>query len=239
MRDDFINQTRIYVKSLPRDYYPLLLGSVIFFIVSIFVPNVRYLYLNPTRPWSIFTYMFVYDGSVNIENFVMLIIFYLFASYRFSEAWKLKMSRFLTVSMFLIAIISGICWVILFPKSQVYGQSGVVYALYGMVFIISLLSPLSYFGVLVNSLKQRPNENLINTILTLISAIIFAWIIAHVLFCRASFFNVQIGIGYQLHMISFLLGIIIGLGGFVYLNRHLGNLPNLVSKGSESGRKDA
>ena len=219
MRDDFINQTRIYVKSLPRDYYPLLLGSAIFFIVSIFVPNVKYLYLSPTRPWSIFTYMFVYDGSGNIELFILLFFFYLIASYRFSDVWRLKMSRFLTVSMFLIAIISGICWVILFPKSQVYGQSGVVYALYGMVFIISLLSPLSYFGVLVNSLKQRPNENLINSSITLASAGIFVGIIALVLFCKNSFFNVQIGIGYQLHMISFLLGIIVGTFGFYNISK--------------------
>ena len=85
MRDDFINQTRKYVKLLPRDYYPLLLGSAIFFIVSIFVPNVRYLYLSPTRPWSFVTSMFVYDGSGNIELFILLFFFYLIASYRFSD----------------------------------------------------------------------------------------------------------------------------------------------------------
>lgn len=217
--NDLRNQTKKYFALLLRDYYPILLVSAVFFIVSIFVPNVKYLYLSPTRPWSIFTYMFVYDGYVNIELFIMLFFFYLVASYRFSDVWKLKMSRFLTVSMFLIAIISGIYWVILFPKSPGYGQSGVVYALYGMVFIISLMSPLGYFRVSVNSLKQRLNENWIGFAAALISAIIFVWIIFQLWLSKIYFFNEHLDVGYQLHEVSFLLGIIIGICGFWYISR--------------------
>ncbi len=227
MREDFINQTRKYVKSLPRDYYPLLLGSVIFFIVSIFVPNVRYLYLSPTRPWSIFTYMFVYDGYGNIELFILLFFFYLFASYRFSDVWKLKMTRFLTVSMFVIAILSGIYWVILFPKSPGYGQSGVVYALYGMIFVLCILNPLFYLQslfdflehiILRQSIHRNYSGNFMDPTTSLISVLFFICIIIQLYFSKTYFFNEHTGIGYPLHEVSFLLGIFFGILGYFLVN---------------------
>ncbi|MGP6240148.1 hypothetical protein ACNF40_07035 [Cuniculiplasma sp. SKW4] len=189
--------------------------------MSYFAPHSNYLYLSQTRLWSVLTYMFVYDGSGNIEVFIMLLAFYLIASYRFAGAWKLKMSKFLTGSMFFIAIISGIYWIIMFPQSQGYGQSGVIYALYGMIFMICLLNPILYFldASLSSKQKKHLKENNLILATTLISLSVFLWIIIQLIISKTNFFNEYTGIGYQLHIVSFLLGIIMGTFGFFYINR--------------------
>lgn len=218
---ELAQKAKKYVSLFLKYYYPIILGGGIFFIVSHFVPHMDYLYLSPNRLWSVLTYMFVYDGPGNIELFIMLFAFYLIASYRFTSTWKFKMSKFLTGSMFLIAILSGIYWIIMFPQSQGYGQSGVIYALYGMIFVICILNTILYFRDSCVSLKQMKHgrENALILITTLISATVFLWIIIQLIIQKSYFFDEYTGIGYQLHITSFLLGIVIGTLGFFYINK--------------------
>jgi hypothetical protein len=223
--------TKKYVYFFLKYYYPIIVGGGVLFIGSLFVPHAEYLYLSPTRPWSILTYMFVYDGSGNIKVFTLLIVFYLIVSYRFNCIWKLRMSQFLTLSMFLIAIISGFYWTIKFPQIVGYGQSGVVYALYGMIFIICILNPFLYlyfskFSTPFDKIVQK-KENFWVLGTTLLSVVIFIWVIFQLIIYKSSFFNEAPDVGYQLHVVSFVLGIIFGTLGFFYFGRHtrLSNSP--------------
>jgi hypothetical protein len=160
--------------------------------------------------------IFVYDGSGNVYGFIFLIPMYYFSIYNQSVRNKYILTISTSILILVIGEISTILYtLILSTPTDIYiapGQSGVVYALYGIVFINLLWLIIHY--------KKEMTEGILS-IITLCAIILFI-ISAIPLIYPQQGFDIMNGVAYQEHIIAYFLGIIVGLVMQVLLFENFG-----------------
>ena len=149
--------------------------------------------------------IFVFDGLGNVYGFILLIPMYYFSIYNQSVRNKYTLTISTSILILVIGEISTILYtLILSTPTDIYiapGQSGVVYALYGIVFINLLWLIIHY--------KKEITEGILSIIILLCTIILFI-ISAIPLIDPQQGFDIMNGVAYQEHMIAYFLGIIIG-----------------------------
>ena len=139
--------------------------------------------------------LFIYDGTGNIPIFLFLIPFFYFSIFRQPRFKRYIITILTSILIFIIAKISMIIYT-LSLHIFTYGQSGVVYALWGFTFI-------NLFNMLLNYKKETPE---------MIVAISGFFVSSALPLIYPPFFFIMFCcVAYQVHIISYFLGIIIGL----------------------------
>lgn len=198
-------------KEFFKDSFILIISGIAYFIISVLTPmNKELINVYANLPWGVFTSLFIYDGWQNVIFFTIC-IFLLFAfNFRLPKLNVKSRALFSTASMFIIGLIANVFWVIRNPLLGEYGQSGVVFALYGIVFAFSF-SQISYIfedlkrGWRSLNFKERRKLKISISILV-IPTLIFLQLTVNV----GQFLNENNGVAYQVHGVSFFLGILFG-----------------------------
>jgi hypothetical protein len=113
-------------------------------------------------PWGIITSNFVYDGSGNLEAYILYTFLFLATSLAYGYGTRKK--RYLTIiySMFIGGVIANTLWLYtMFTQNNTItsaGESSVIYSLIGACFAIVLIDVfIIIFGLLYNKLfKKKP-----------------------------------------------------------------------------------
>jgi len=163
-------------------YYLILPLTILIYYIFVLIGNIH-------------DNLFIYDGSANIAIFLLLIVFFYFSIFRQPRLKRYIIVILTSILIFIISKISMIFCLSLFSIFT-YGQSGVLYALMGFVFINS-------FNMFLNYKKETFEMKTTITGIFIISAL--------PLIDPYIFFGIIFGVAYQIHIISYFLGIIIGL----------------------------
>jgi len=154
--------------------------------------------------------IFVYDGLENVFAFPPLVLLFYFSTYSQSVRNKYILTFSTSILILIIGEISAILYtLILSTPKHIYtaiGQSGVLYALSGFVFTNSLNQIMHY--------KKMKLEVKIVTFGSFIAASI-------PLIDPFAGFAIMKGIAYQVHIMSYFFGIIIGFTVQVLLNLNI------------------
>jgi hypothetical protein len=139
--------------------------------------------------------LFIYDGSGNIGIFIFLIPLFYFSIFRQPRLNRYAIVIATSISIIFIGKISVNIYILSY-HTFTYGQSGVLYTLWGFLFINAL-------NMLLNYKKEE-----LETIVAIIALFVIS---AFPLIYPPFFFIVISGVAYQVHIISYVLGIIFGL----------------------------
>jgi hypothetical protein len=97
-----------------------------------------------STPWGIVTSLFANKGAENlisnVSGLFVYITFFVVSSYFLPSLEKSSRSLFLSTSIFPVAIIANIIWLILYPQIPALGTSGLCYAVGGVVFVLSIIN---------------------------------------------------------------------------------------------------
>jgi len=164
--------------------------------------------------------IFIYDGLENVFAFPPLVLLFYFSIYNQSVRNKYILTISTSILILIIGEISTILYTIMLsaPKHihTTFGQSGVLYALPGFVFANSLSQVIHY--------KKMKLEVKIVTFGSFIAAAI-------PLIDPFLGFAIMKGIAYQVHIMSYFFGIIIGLILQVLLNFNVSEIKMFSNKG--------
>jgi len=143
--------------------------------------------------------IFIYDGLENVFAFPPLVLLFYFSIYNQSVRNKYILAISTSILILIIGEISAILYtLILSTPEHIYtaiGQSGVLYALSGFIFINSLIQIIHY--------KKLGLEVKIVTFGSFIASAI-------PLIDPSLGFVIMKGVAYQVHIMAYFLGIIIG-----------------------------
>jgi hypothetical protein len=139
-----------------REYLPIIIAGMFLFLPSLVLFPVTSSYPNALEmcrqtllcsarisPWGIVTSLFIYDSWANFVLYAILVIFFILTQFLISEGERRKRQIFLSVVMYIIAIVVNLVWIVLAPSSGTYGPSGVLYAAWGVVSGFALFNGLS------------------------------------------------------------------------------------------------
>lgn len=93
-------------------------------------------------PWGLFTSLLVYDGWQNAAVFFILAGVYLPLSTSVDRETRKGRSRFMAAVAMVVAVASNAVWAALVPYSTSFGQSGVVYAAWGLLLAFCVMDML-------------------------------------------------------------------------------------------------
>ena len=148
--------------------------------------------------------IFVYDGLGNVFALLLFVPLFYFSIYNQPVGNKYILTISTSILILVIDEISTVLYtLILSTRTDIYialGQSGVVYALYGIVFINLLWLIIHY--------EKEMTEGILSIII-LCSIVLFI-ISAIPLIDPKQGFDIMNGVAYQEHIIAYFLGIIIG-----------------------------
>ena len=100
--------------------------------------NGELLCTHGTTLWGIVTSVFVYDSWTNIPSFFAILIVYAQFSDRLDSIERKRRAKFSAVAIFVAAFAANALWVHFLPSTYSWGPSGVVYALWGVMFAFTL-----------------------------------------------------------------------------------------------------
>lgn len=190
----------------------LIIVGMVYYFVTRFVPPYNVLYnVNANFPWGIFTSIFVPDTWQNFGLYAFCIVLFMISAYRLPRVVVRKRAIFLTIFMFVIAILSDYYWVMTFPSEESFGQSGVIFALYGLVTalcgsnIMYFRSNLRYKTELDESKKKTEEK------ISLYSVVIAVVLLLYPVFQPKVFFMEGYHVAYQIHEFSFVVGVVFGI----------------------------
>jgi len=134
-----------YVRVL-WDYRALFVAGAILFGTSALLPSISVwstapkvcnavaLCTNGATPWGVVTSVFLYDSWMNVPAYFAILTAYISFSDRIEPKERRARARFASGAMFLAAITANVIWVLAKPATYSWGPSGVVYALWGILF---------------------------------------------------------------------------------------------------------
>ncbi len=135
---------------LLKDYRILFLAGVILFLPSILAPSLANLSAAPTicgalmlcthgsTPWGAVTSVFLYDAWANIPAYFAILATYVAFSDSIGPDERRNRGRFAAVTIFPVATLANVLWMLARPTTYSWGPSGVVYALWGILFAFTL-----------------------------------------------------------------------------------------------------
>jgi len=202
--------------------------GVIFFLTGYLVikyaPDVSILYNSSGTPWGIFTSVFIYDGPGNVVYFTILFLFFFVENITYDQSVRLWRSL-LTIGVSLSsALVANVFDLILFTanssNARSYGQSGVIYAFWGIIFILSMLYLFDHFKsfkqimkkVNGTTIKVWPTKKSLLIISCLFATIIFSYTLFYISVYPRRFLSAAPDVNYFVHIISFIAGSLIFYG---------------------------
>ncbi len=208
------------------DDFTLIIAGLVFFAlgwaVSKFFPDPALLYNSLHSPWGIVTSNFIYDGWQNAVAYFILVAFALGCSAAYTLEQRAYRYQTIVISQFTGGITASaaqfIIWHIRSQAGYSFGQSGVVYALWGS------LSVFLVFGLVVEGANvirrfQRRGQPILGpalgvrrwskavSLFSLVTASLFTF--GFFLLDPSGFFSAGPGIDSGLHDLSFAFGLII------------------------------
>lgn len=217
--------------------YPLLVVGLLYFLICVyvteFVPNLSAYYLSPKTPIGIFTSLFVYDGWTNIVVFVGAGTFYYISNLYVPEEKEMMRTWSITLAIFSAAILANYLWLFTDPSKPSIGQSGVVYALIGVMMIFALHNIFTLrkdsLMYIWKSLKSGRKAHLNKLELSAVVSIpIFAVFFYQIVSSPSVFLSKGANINYFVHGLSFLLAFYVFAPLIVYVERFGGKKANNV-----------
>lgn len=206
------------ITELLEDSSGLIITGLVYFVVSEFIPQYNYLFnTHANLPWGVFTALFLYDGWTNILFFALCVTLFILSSYRLPEQSVKKRMAFATIGMFVIGVCANIYWVFMYPLKPGYGQSGVIFALYGIVFMFCALQVGFVFDDIKRGLRTLKGKDLTNSKASIIGLLIALVILLEILIEKGQFLNETYGVAYQVHAFSFLVGVVSGYAYFIVM----------------------
>lgn len=208
--------------------YPLLVVGLFYFLVCVyvteFIPNLSRYYLSPKTPIGIFTSLFVYDGWTNIVVFMGVGIFYYISNLYVPEENQMKRTWSITLAIFSAAILANYLWLFTDPSKPSIGQSGVVYALIGVMMIFALHNVFTLnkdsLKYIWKSLKTRHKAHLNKLELSAVMSIpVFAIFFYQIVSSPSVFLSKGTNINYFVHGVSFLLAFYVFAPLILYVER--------------------
>lgn len=204
------------MPELLEDSSILIIAGSVYFVISGLTLQYNALFNTYANlPWGVLTALFLYDGWVNILFFALCVALFILSSYRLPRQSVRRRAALVTVGMFAIGVCANIYWVMTYPFFLDYGQSGVIFALYSIVFVFCV----SQLGYAVNDLKRGlrslNGEELSNSKASIISLFIALFVLLEILIEKGQFLNEIPGVAYQVHAFSFLVGIVSGYTYFI------------------------
>lgn len=196
----------------------LIVAGIFYFSVSYFTPYYPSFYnLGSNLPWGIITSLFLYDGWANIPFFVMSVALFTVSNFRLPQPLVKKNVIFATVSMFIIGIIGNVYWVTVNPTVTEFGQSGVIYALYGVVFIFCINNTGYLFDDFRIGFKKLTKRGKFGSIVSLFAVLIGLFTLLQIILTKRMFLNIAPGVAYQVHAFTFLLALVIAYAYSIYM----------------------
>lgn len=202
------------VKRVVSDSKLLIIAGSSYFVISflfsqITLTNHNIYYNNYSNfPFGILSGLFLYDGWPNMLSFVTGIILFGISSIRYDQKTVRTRATFSIAAMFLIGLLANLYWVLMYPSLSAYGQSGVMFALNGIVLIFCTFNVGPLFVDFKQGLRNLKGESLRNFLASVMSVIMVAFILYYVVFFKAAFLNENAGVAFPIHAISFVLGVV-------------------------------
>ncbi|MHB8559619.1 MAG: hypothetical protein ACYDAP_00410 [Thermoplasmataceae archaeon] len=187
-------------NAIPYLILPLVISfyELITFILGLFF-SPQVLAISPLQPNNALSSIFVFDGMGNIYMFLVMTALFSVNLYFLPKKQQYIRAFFVSIAMFGIAVYSELSWLNQGYYLASTGQSGVVYALQGLIITFFIID-----GIL-NFLNHNLLKSFINTIIGL-------YLIFPFLFVKSTImFNIKNGVNYYVHEVSFYTGIELGI----------------------------
>lgn len=203
------------------DYRLLLLEGVIIFGVSVFLPQITLsseaiqacqktmLCTNGHTPWGAFTSLFLYDSWENVPAYLAIVLLFIVSSLQVESTERRNRSWFLLAGSFASAVIANFLWMALRPDTYSFGPSGIVYALWGMLFGFTLFD--GFVKCLVAWIQKNWPKNKKELYYAIFNIFVFSIILGLLFLFPAGFLSVQNGVNVFAHGISFYSAFVITL----------------------------
>jgi membrane associated rhomboid family serine protease len=157
-------------------------------------------------PWGVVTSVFAHEG---VEHFTVnmvgiFVVFFLFAvcnSY-LSESEKRRRIIFFILASFLAAVIANLLWVVLEPRGESVGASGLFYASEGIFMMLALCNGLNLLDRKTFDTRDKYSKLVIKCNLA-----VSMFLVLEILISSSAFLNVGAGVNAGVHGLAFLLGL--------------------------------
>lgn len=124
---------------------PMIAGTLYFvlgFLMLKIGSRINVLYDSFATPWGFLTSVLIYDGAGNVQFYVFLLSLFYLENLAIPSALFVKRSLYSVWIVFSSAIFANLIWFVLFGikyhAAAIYGQSGAVYGLWGIVLFFAL-----------------------------------------------------------------------------------------------------
>lgn len=206
MKDEYGLFKRILpaFKTIIRTFLFVLIPSSIVLVVSFEFPWLAdVLAVSDRTPWGIVTSLF-YHLSIEhlVVNMSVLLAFFLvfLLSNIFLDVHQINSRlHFLILTIFVVAVMTNLFWLIIRPDVYAAGSSGIVFALQGVVMGFSLLNSLKLRDIR----KWDPKTRKLFLPFCSLNLVLFMAIFLQVLLAPYLFLNVAPGVNVVIHAVSF------------------------------------
>jgi membrane associated rhomboid family serine protease len=187
-------------------YFVVLILSITISISTQAFPRLESV-LSASRetPWGVITSLFSHSSiphiALNMGSLLLFFLLFAFCNSTFLSDEKKKIEKYLLFSIFLIAIISNIAWVVLTSNLTV-GASGLVYAVQGSLAGFALINGLQLFP-----LSRLKFQSLATLSIIIVNILVFTVSFLQILLDTGGFLSVGQGVNIIAHGLSFILGL--------------------------------
>ncbi len=195
----------------------LFLFALFFFLLGYLIssyPGADRLFNSVRTPWGFLTSIFIYDGSGNVEYFVIFAILFSAANISHTREFRIRRTILALSASIAGSIIANLLDLALFfftdPAASSYGQSGVVYGLMGSAASMALLDIIFYILVPMGQLKRKDSSQEYGmigharNILSIVSlALIFLLTFVFMALDIKAFYSIRPGIDSFVHAMAF------------------------------------
>ncbi|CAC11864.1 hypothetical membrane protein [Thermoplasma acidophilum] len=195
----------------------MFLFALFFFLLGYLIssyPGADRLFNSVRTPWGFLTSIFIYDGSGNVEYFLIFAILFSAANISHARELRIKRTAVALLASVLGSIIANLLDLALFfftdPAASSYGQSGVVYGLMGSAASMALLDIIFYILVAMGQLRHNdssPDQGPVGharNILSIASlALIFLLTFVFMALDIKAFYSIRPGIDSFVHAMAF------------------------------------
>ena len=142
----------------------------------------------------------IYDGILNLLFFIVLVPLFSFSISTVNNTFKrYKIALFVSIFAFIVGLVAEFLSVNIYGKSlYTYGQSGVAFAMFGIVLGVAFVLMLEGFG----------NRNFL---MWFVNLALIGIISVMILISPTQFFNITPHINYMAHELAMVFGILCGL----------------------------
>jgi len=168
-----------------------------------------------STPWGIVTSNFLFDGlDANLDVMVYYVVFAVMSIFTLPQAKRRRVSARVALTAFLSGVLANLVWLVGAEMEYIrggagspptsYGYSAVGYGLAGAATMLVILVLLRNTQIWL----RRRRDTRVMGYLMLSGFCLFAVIILPALLGPASFLNIQQGVNYYVHSVSFFVSLV-------------------------------